>query len=84
MGAVSGPFEFPTMLNGEEVVELMQLLADVHDGYGADDGVRDAAAAAWTLLGNRAASQAGVGERPEQEYQPLMRRLQSRSRPWRG
>lgn len=83
MGAVTGPFDLPTLLTGDEVAELLQLLADVSSGHGADAGVRDAAAAAWTLLGNRAGSQAGVARLPEQEYQRLMRRLRSRSRPWR-
>jgi len=82
MDPVTGPFDAQTLLSGDEVEGLLRLLADVSSGHGDDPGVRDAAGAAWTPLGTRAASQAGIAKPTEQTYQRLMDRLRSRARPW--
>ncbi|WP_414939675.1 hypothetical protein [Amycolatopsis sp. cmx-11-51] len=56
------PLDADTLLNGDEAEVLLALLSDISQGYGGDPGVRDAASAAWSLLGNRsAATRPGAG-----------------------
>jgi hypothetical protein len=81
MGTGQEPDPFVgVLLSDEEANLLMAVLADVLDGHGHE--VRDAVGAAWSLLGNHLAAQAGVAE-PSPEYlASLHRRLADRPRPW--
>jgi hypothetical protein len=57
MGATQGQGPWAdVLLSDEEALQIIAVLADVLDGR----DVRDAVSAAWSLLGNRLAAQAGV------------------------
>jgi hypothetical protein len=65
------------LLSDEEALQIIAVLADVHDGH----DVRDAVGAAWSLLSNRLGAQAGVAD-PRPEYLAgLWNRLANRPRP---
>ena len=51
------------LLLDQEALQIITVLADVHDGH----HVRDAVGAAWSLLSNRLGAQAG-GADPRPEY----------------
>jgi hypothetical protein len=51
------------LLSDDEALQLIAVLADVHDGH----DVRDAVGAAWLLLCNWLGAQAGVAD-PRPEY----------------
>jgi hypothetical protein len=51
------------LLSDQEALQIIAMLADVHDGH----DVRDAVGAAWSLLSNRLGAQAGVAD-PRPEY----------------
>jgi hypothetical protein len=51
------------LLSDQEALQIIAVLADVHDGH----DVRDAVGAAWSLLSNRLGAQAGVAD-PRPEY----------------
>jgi hypothetical protein len=66
------------LLSDQEALQIIAVLADVHDGH----DVRDAVGAAWSLLSNRLGAQAGVAD-PRPEYlASLWDRLANRPRPW--
>jgi hypothetical protein len=76
---VPGPWA-GVLLSDEEALQIIAVLADVHDGH----DVRDAVGAAWSLLSNRLGAQAGVAD-PRPEYlASLWGRLANRPRPWAG
>jgi hypothetical protein len=78
-----GPLDADTLLSGDETEALLALLSDISQGHGDDRGVRDAASAAWSLLGNRSAAQGGYAEaRDDSYYAQLLERMQNRDRPW--
>jgi hypothetical protein len=63
------------LLSDEEAMQIIAVLADVLDGH----DVHDAVSAAWSLLSNRLAAQAGVAD-PSPEYLAgLRRRLAART-----
>jgi hypothetical protein len=71
------------LLSSDETEALPALLADVSQGHGAGPAVRDAASAASSLLGNRAANQGGYAPtRDGSRYEQLLARMRNRSRPW--
>ena len=51
----SGPWA-GVLLWDDEALQIIAVLADVHDGH----DVRDAVGAAWSLLSNRLGAQAGM------------------------
>lgn len=69
------------VLTGEEAIELTRLLGDLAGVPGLDPGLRDAAAAGWTLLGNRAAVDGGVGHDDPQRDAALLARIARRPVP---
>ncbi|MFD5089230.1 hypothetical protein ACFWMR_01420 [Amycolatopsis thailandensis] len=78
------PLDADTLLSGDETEALLALLSDISQGHGDDPGVRDAASAAWSLLGNRSAAQGGYAQvRDDGYYANLLGRMQNRDRPWR-
>ncbi|SFB49493.1 hypothetical protein SAMN05216266_11445 [Amycolatopsis marina] len=80
-----GPLDADTLLSGDETEALLALLSDISQGHGGDPGVRDAASAAWSLLGNRSAAQGGYAQaRDDSYYAQLLGRMQNRDRPWRS
>lgn len=78
------PLDADRLLSGDETEALLALLSDIAQGHGGDAGVRDAASAAWSLLGNRSATQGGYAQaRDDSYYAQLLGRMQNRDRPWR-
>ena len=66
------------LLSDQEALQIIAVLADVHDGH----DVRDAVGAAWSLLSNRLGAQAGAAD-PRPDYlDSLWDRLANRPRPW--
>lgn len=61
-------------LSEQECELLIRLSAAVADGR-TDEGIRDAARAAWTLVGHRLAATAGVAPRTQPAYADLVLRL---------
>ncbi len=71
-----GPLDADTLLSGDETEALLALLSDISQGHGGDSGVRDAASAAWSLLGNRSAAQGGYAQaRDDGYYTQLLGRM---------
>lgn len=81
LGTTEGPSPWAgVLLSDQEALQIIAVLADVHDGY----DVRDAVGAAWSLLSNRLGAQAGIAD-PHPEYlASLWDRLANRPRPWAG
>jgi hypothetical protein len=78
LGTTEGPSPWAGVLSDQEALQIIAVLADVHDGH----DVRDAVGAAWSLLSNRLGAQAGVAD-PRPEYlASLWDRLANRPRPW--
>jgi hypothetical protein len=78
MEATQGPGPWAgVLLSDEEAIQIIAVLADVLDGR----DVRDAVSAAWSLLGNRLAAQAGVADPSPEDLASLHRRLADRPRP---
>jgi hypothetical protein len=79
-----GPLDADTLLSSDETEALLALLSDISQGHGGDPGVRDAASAAWSVLGNRSAAQGGYAQaRDDSYYTQLLSRMQNRDRTWR-
>ena len=66
------------LLSDQEALQILAVLADVHDGH----DVHDAVGAAWSLLTNRLAAQAGVADPRPEDLASLWDRLVNRARPW--
>jgi hypothetical protein len=73
----------PVLLEPDEWLALVTLVADVHHGHGRDPHLRTAAGAAWGLLSDRclAASGCGVAVSPERDRERL-EVMTNRPRPW--
>ena len=66
------------LLSDQEALQIIAVLADVHDGH----DVRGAVGAAGSLLSNRLGAQAGAAD-PRPDYlDSLWDRLANRPRPW--
>lgn len=76
------PLDTDTLLSSDETEALLALLSDISQGHGGDPGVRDAAGAAWSLLGNRAAAQSGFAPaRDDGYFEQLLGRMLNRPGP---
>ena len=81
VGRTEGPSPWAgVLLSDQEALQIIAVLADVHDGH----DVRDAVGAAWSLLGNRLGAQAGVADPRPGYLARVWDRLANRPRPWAG